>query len=341
MYDVFQSILLLMLIIVVIIVYKYLTNHAIFLGGSISKKNTNTIHDVFYHGSPLKLTKLEPRKSDLTSQPVVFGTPSYTDAVIFSAYITDYDINMYGDIIDGKKLRCLDEQYPGAFTKLNNIGYIHHLRGDFKPLPSGLGNEYICKNAVIPFKVNKVNILKYLQKSDVIMRKYEDVLVDRVKLKEKLQNLRFNNANDNDKISDNSFDNIVTLTGNVLCNLVTADDNLYIDELRQDLKTRGIDVVMIGHDIHSDSNFINPTVIVGDPIDGRFIFNIPGEQLFLNVSNNELLKEFKSQKTTKSEYQKYINARRDRFCSYSWFDYNELMLYFDSTLIPSKVGKRV
>lgn len=126
---------------------------------------------VYYHGSPNKYNVLKPRYSDYGGNSV-FGIPSYDDAVIFAAHISDKDIIMWGD----SKYRYIEEQYPGAFNKLKITGYIHHIHGNFKSLGKGLPNEYITDKEVVPFKVDKINIYKYLKSSKVIMNTFTQFL---------------------------------------------------------------------------------------------------------------------------------------------------------------------
>src|ERR1700690_2148069 len=71
--------------------------------------------EILYHGSNKKLDTVKPRESLFPDAPAVFATSPYDDAVIFSASWTDYNFIMWRD---GNRV-YLEEQYPGAFEKLD------------------------------------------------------------------------------------------------------------------------------------------------------------------------------------------------------------------------------
>lgn len=133
----------------------------------------------YFHGSDKIIELLEPRPSGVIDyEKAVFATDSYTNAVIFSAAAwTDYDFTM-GSNSTGKNY--LVEMYPGAFDKLDAVGYIHHLPS--KPFHHdprlGLDNEFISFQSVKPTKVDKINVKEYLKTSDVRMTTFKEFARD-------------------------------------------------------------------------------------------------------------------------------------------------------------------
>jgi IS1 family transposase len=291
---------------------------------------------VLYHGSSSRISTLEPRKSNLTRRPVVFGTPSYDDAVIFSATWTDYNFAMFG--ANGK--RYLDEQYPGAFAKLDVIGYIHHLPGaDFKILQAddvdddksqsadtsapvdtsvsvdvsqpvdvsavGLGNEYVCEHEVTPSAVDEVNVLEYLRKSQVVMRTYDEVLAAR---------------------RDAEGMQIVPLSG-VIAHVVFYDDWAHISRI-EDICAK-LKINFVTTDDISAVDFAVPTVVVGDLVRGVERFTVPCESVWVDSDIDTLVANFSATKTTPEEYRQYLIARRDRMSHMKKITVDELEDYID------------
>lgn len=125
-----------------------------------------------YHGSSQKFDILKCFPSSiLNNEKVVFATPNYINSVIFSASWTDYDFD-FGKI----DKYYLIEKYPGAFDILKNkFGYIHYLnKSDFqndKRLPP---NELISHKDVKPMKIEKVNIFKKIEKSQIQLITFEE-----------------------------------------------------------------------------------------------------------------------------------------------------------------------
>src|ERR1700744_2960175 len=123
---------------------------------------------IYTMGSDKKIARLDPHPSAvLGGENAVFATPDYIDAVIFSASWTDYNFG-FGQFNNKKKL-C--EMYPGAFGKLNRIGYIHYLRPDNFHLDprTGLDNEYVSNCPTDVVRCKKVNVLEEIKKSNVEM----------------------------------------------------------------------------------------------------------------------------------------------------------------------------
>lgn len=138
---------------------------------------------VYYHGSSKVIDRLDPRPSGvIDNEEAVFATDSYTDAVIFSAAWTDYNFIM--GTTDGKI--HLVERYPGAFDKLNAVGYIHRLPANKFHHDSrcGLDNEFISWTAVTPLGYDTVNIREYLDTADLQMVTFEEYFAQ-MKNKEK------------------------------------------------------------------------------------------------------------------------------------------------------------
>ncbi len=129
----------------------------------------------YYHGSSTKLSILKPMPSRvIEGDSAVFATSNFIDAVIFSAQWTDYNFGMGRH--NGKLYLC--ECYPDAFDKLSGKAYIHYLPAEkfHSDMRLGLRGEFICKYSVKPIKVKTVDILKYLRKANINMIKYSDLL---------------------------------------------------------------------------------------------------------------------------------------------------------------------
>lgn len=128
----------------------------------------------YYHGSNTKLSVLKPMPSRVIgNDSAVFATSNFTDAVIFSAQWTDYNFGMGRH--NGKLYLC--EFYPCAFDKLSGTAYIHYLPAEkFRSDPRLSRSEFISKYPVTPAKIETVDILKYLRKDNANMIKYSDIL---------------------------------------------------------------------------------------------------------------------------------------------------------------------
>lgn len=118
-----------------------------------------------YHGSYKKIKQLEPyQKHCINGESAVFATPSYIDAVIFSAGWTDANFS-FGRV---NNQIYLTERYPGAMTKFDKTGYIHYLDPkDFHRDARLPPSELISYNPVKPIKCVKVNVRKEIEKSNV------------------------------------------------------------------------------------------------------------------------------------------------------------------------------
>lgn len=291
-----------------------------------------------YHGSSSEIGVLEPQMSKLTPAPVVFGTPSYTDAVIFSAQWTDYDFAMWGD---GKK-RYLEEQYPGAFAKLNRIGYIHHLRegvngAPFKPLGSGLSSEYVCTEAVKPFRVDKVNVREYLlglvgrtsgspsaasvktklvspgtvDGPPLVMRTHAEAVAARVSAE------------------------VIVVKGNILCHVVPAD--LADTSVAELCAKHSIRVWRINRDNIDDADLSEPCVMIGNPLSGNARYEFSCPRVYLRSDFGALIAGFAHRKTTTGEYSQYLHATRDLYHSYTWMDLKQLDAYLPLLVLQMQI----
>ena len=246
-----------------------------------------------YHGSYKKFKLLKQSPSDLADRPVLFGTPSYLDAVIFSVQWTDYNFSMAID----NDVRYIDEQYPGAFKKLDTVGYIHHITGPFRPLFDGLSNEYISYEDAVPTKIDKINVLDYLRRKndkELVMRTYDDVM----KYKE----------HSNKK---------VRLSGDIICWIVSADDLVILDELKTECENNGAKLEIIGRTINGPMKFKDPTIILGDPLVGTYLYTTKCEKKYLKFNTSYAIKLYKSnKKTTREQYASFIKARKRTYSSY-------------------------
>lgn len=270
--------------------------------GSHMSYDTRT---TYYHGSNNKIDILYPRESKLTTNPVVFGTTSYDDAVIFAANWTDYDFTMWGDGTS----RFIEEQYPGAFKKLNIYGYIYHLNGDFKPLGSGLGNEFICEESVKPYRVDYINIFDHLNKSSVSMITFKESRNRRMKL--------VNNPS-------------ILKTNDVLCQVSAADIEAELPILQQICDDNGIKLIRI----ESDITIGEPMIIIGDSYIGNAYFAIEREKFFIKQSEEKLLNEFSSQKTSLGDYLLFLRHQRDLYHNWNWCSIDDFSTYLINFMIP-------
>lgn len=121
----------------------------------------------YYHGSPTRITKLDPRPSSvIDNEKAVFATSSREMALIFISKFTDLDFEMG---IYKNRIYIL-ENIPGAIKeKLNCPGYLHYVDSrKFHSDPRlGLQNiEFISDTSVPVVKVQKINnVYKELVKS--------------------------------------------------------------------------------------------------------------------------------------------------------------------------------
>lgn len=268
-----------------------------------------------YHGSNKKLTELKPHDSLLTDQPAVFATSSYLDAVIFSAQWTDFDFQMWGT-----NTRHLDEQYPGAFDKLNVTGYIHHVSGqNFKPLKTAGSNsrkttEFISTNTIRPTIVDTVNVLEYIKsQKNIILREFADVVAAQ------------KNATPH------------KMTADVVC-FISADDfapaimdQLYeIEKLNTKYKIEFSDKIDMNHlgqgKKHRDKRYNFKYILLGPDILGNIQYlsknNIP--KYYLQQDQKTLMDNFNNAKTTKTEFKKYLTARKKLFNNWQPITIDEL-----------------
>lgn len=271
------------------------------IDGGVDKINRS-----LFHGSDHEITELVPQVSNLTKNKVVFGTPKYLDAVIFLVLWTDYNWILWGD----GKVRYLEEQYPGAFDKLDTIGYIHHIKGDFKPLGSGLEGEYICEHAVKPYAVDKVNVLEYLRKQDnlnLVMQKFEE------------------GGTYSQKIHiDNAIAHIV------------FEDAFQHEANDKFIKSLNFPTFRIGQDNEPPTG---DYIIVGDPIlsDDKYIAACPH---YLIKADLTIAKFPNPRKTTANEYMKYLNCHRNQYHAYWWMVPDQFTHLFKNVLLRQLAIKK-
>lgn len=124
----------------------------------------------YYHGSPTKLEKLEPRPSFvINNESAVFATDKRYLALVFIAKANDQDIEL--GFINNKPY--ILEQYPGAFDKFlkKKSGYIYYLDPKQFKQDKRLGmynHEFISYNPVNILKTEKIkDIYEELVKSEL------------------------------------------------------------------------------------------------------------------------------------------------------------------------------
>jgi hypothetical protein len=284
---------------------------------------------VFYHGSSAEIAMLTPQPSRLTQEPVVFGTPSYTDALIFSGQWTDYDFAVWGD---GKK-RYIEEQYPCAFAKLNRIGYIHHMQSTdaapFKPLGSGLSGEHVCTEAVAPFRVDKMNVYSYL--TDVVVES-ERTMVAEFSHHRELPLVMRTHA---EAVAARKTAEPIVIEGNILCHVVPADlSDASIAEL---CANRGIRTWRINRDNIDGADLSEPCVMIGNPMSGNARYEFSCPHVYQRVDFNALVASFSNKKTTVKEYLQYLHATRDMYSDYVCMDMKQLDTYLSALIARTKV----
>jgi len=239
----------------------------------------------FYHGSSIKLKEIRPQMSAAAGRAVVFATPSYTDAVIFGPKWNDYDLGMWGD----ETTRYLDEQYPNALNKLRAPVYVHHLLGAFKPLSSGLSNEYICEKAVRSTRIDFIpDALEYIR-GKIQTRSWDEVTAAR-------KNIAY-----------------VTKIDNIIAVIAAPDPNL--------VKITGVNVHIMGRG-QMPTIFTEPTVIIGDLIQGDQRFDISCQKIY------------QSEDSLRSPHPAYWLAHREWFRAYKWMNPEHIQNHIDWVLMP-------
>lgn len=280
--------------------------------------------EVFYHGSQYKYSKLETFPNTLTTVPVVFGTPSYEDAVIFSAGLSDYETAMWGD---GKN-RYLEEQFPGAFESLKKTGYIHHLKGDFVPLKElaatsheGLSNEFVCAKSVVPHKVDEVNIYEYLKGSNVIMRDYAEVRDCRAKAKKYV-------------VKDK-------LPSIALClhmpDEIRFNDKKFLEDLGSGLGSgsgSGPDYGIV-HSWEMDNldDASKISIFIGDTVLGNDEFIISRDHIYMRIDLAEAVAHHGG-KTPPAQYYKYLQAKQNLCHDMEWMSPGQIINYIKNYINP-------
>lgn len=270
-----------------------------------------------FHGSYKKLDEIRPRDSLLTDRPAVFATSSYIDAVIFSAQWTDYDFAMWQNSHIDNKIH-LDEQYPGAFNKLNRIGYIHTVdSANFKPLRTagssiGLPTEYISHDVVYPLTCTEVNILEYLKSQEKIaMREFTDVVSHRDKVEQR-------------KISAD----VVCFIGADEFTPAIMDQIYEIEKLDSNYKvefTTRIDMDNLGKGKkHRGQKLSYQYILLGDDIVGGVQFTTSAPKYYLKQNHADLINHFNNRKTTRDEFRKYLTNRKKQFPDWKQVTIDEL-----------------
>lgn len=316
----------------------------------------------FYHGSSAEIAMLTPQPSKLTTEPVVFGTPSYTDAVIFSVQWTDYDFAMWGD---GKK-RYLEEQYPGAFAKLNRIGYIHHVRGTdttpFKPIGFGINGEHTCTEAATPFRVDKMNVYNYLL--DIVAASGENSSQTVVAKPSYMAALdaprRVGISKDQDPhrraaggqdphrrelplvmrtyaeaVAARKTAEPIVIKGNIICHIVPADmGDSSVAELCQ---SHGIRAWLVSRHNIDNIDLSEPCIMIGNPVVGNTRYEFSCVHIYQRVNFDAMVALFPDDgKTTKKEYSQYLHATRDLYSDYVWMNMEQLDIYLSSLVARMK-----
>ena len=135
-------------------------------------ERVKTAANKIYHGSPIKVEQLEPRKHFLADRPVVFGTPNRGMAIAHLAPWTDEDFDL-GSINDGPLV--MEEKYPGAFDKLfkGRRGYLYAMDPEgFEHRPNLMREERVTERSPsILGREDIEDLLTALEKSDVVVKR--------------------------------------------------------------------------------------------------------------------------------------------------------------------------
>jgi len=178
--------LFILIIVVIILIYKYGNKSIIkVLGGTIAATvamvdKPNKSAKTLYHGSPVKLSVLEPRSSKvIDGEKAVFATDEKWIAMAFIPRWTDDDINL-GFHSDGKTtVAYLAEMRENAFDVFKTSGYVYSVNsagfiGD--PRLGLRGHEFINKSTVkVKEAEHIVDIWTELRKHKVNFVRFTDM----------------------------------------------------------------------------------------------------------------------------------------------------------------------
>lgn len=218
---------------------------------------------------------------------------SYAESVLLGADWSEYDFNLWGT--------CLDEQYPGAFNKLNVITYIHHMRHSADS---------------VPFKVDAVNVLEYLRSSDYTLRTHEQVMTAAAALPE------------------------IAVRGNLLCNLVLQDiNNTECKKVIEMIKAHNIEVIR-AEDVDGQEMGDKPFIVLGSMYTTGYKLIMACSHISLQLPVLTLLSDFSSAKTTTAQYLQYLTHKERLLGGHVNVNPQSFEVHLTQVLIPQAELKK-
>lgn len=236
---------------------------------------------------------------------------SYSVAVWYSVPKSVYTIDFR--TISENMIRLI-ELYPGAFSKLDDVKYIHRVpfRRHMTELESGM--YYTTK----PVKVDAVNAVVPAE----YMRKYSDTY----------EIITYEQA------VERAANTVPTTKPphNVLCCISVADAFMTPVELIDACDGLGVSLVDYDSgkcitDPEREVSAGEPVIIVGDA------FDLACRKYYLKVEMPKLIDSFESRDSracTTSEYIKYIHARKELFHKWEWVDVHRVNHIINKVLLP-------
>ncbi len=309
----FWIIFFIFVLVVALAIYFRTADNALFYGAAESLKE-------MYHGSPQKLNKLTPQKHSFRDYPILFGTPSYTDAVIYSAAASEYVFSMSSE----NGVRIIEEMYPGAFDILKQPTYVHHMHADsFEPLGSGSTAKYISKKAQVPLRVDKIVPYDYL----VALPAAEFKMIDHVtslKIHNEPQDIRMETINNTNNNPNDILFHVTTLDDKSIVGKKEID--LLVAEVTKNITTRPIKLINIyalEKKLTSDCYYI----IVGDDTDNGIRIQTNRPKIYLPMNPAPFMELGPTLR-----YFKYLTARPRYFNHWRWLRPSKSYKVFASKL---------